>query len=205
MTDFSTRVGGIDHPMPLDTVGKAVRHLGENRDTIADAGAGLHSSADLNSNWQTWPVEEKRKVKDIYNAFSIKTYDPDGAAVEEVAPGNGWDAMDHVRLVFVFEEPGDMVITITNKTSLERGLTDPPMDFVQGGAYESQVKTKIGKANRDEMADRIMNILDGDEAVTEQIMEQYDDLFQVNNVPTAADNEAVFELQLGEYSVRQCG
>ena len=205
MTDFSTRVGGFDNPMPLDTVGEAVRHLGSNREAISDAGASLHSSADLASNWQTWPLAQKRKVKDIYNAFSIKTFNTDGSAGDEVAPGNGWDVMDHMRLVFVFEEPGDMVITITNKTSLERGYADPPMDFVEGGAYESQVKTKIGKANRDEMSDRIMNILNGDAAVTAQIMAQYDDLFQVNNVPTDAENKAVFDLQLGEYSVRQCG
>lgn len=205
MTDFTTRVGGFDHPMPLDAVGKAVRHLGENRAAIADAGASLHSSADLSSDWQTWPATEKSQVKNIYNAFSIKTYGADGSEDDEIAPGNGWDVLDHVRLVFVFEEPGDMVITLTNKTSLERGLADPPMDFVEGGTYESQVESKIGKANRDEMTARVMSVLDGDVDLTGKIMAKYDELFKVDHVPTAAENEAVFELQLGEYSVRQCG
>ncbi|MCA0869666.1 hypothetical protein LCL97_02400 [Seohaeicola saemankumensis] len=202
MSDISVRIaekGGQNSK--LGPIGEALLDLSSKKQAIVDAGGTISSSSDITPAWETWPDDEKASAEAIYASLAINIYDEHGA-VTKVPSGKPGLVKQHVALKFVFEEEGELVVSIPHSAAL--GRAPRPLEnredyipYLRRSAF-AQAKNEFHRALRDDT--------DLTAGQISQVMYVFDKITAASLRPgqNPSQDRDTFHTQLGEYNMRQC-
>ena len=218
MSDFTIKVfadrDDPTEPSDLRTVGRSLETLSRELATLVDSGtAQIHRSVDMaayTAQRDSWTGDARAAAEALFNALSFRLYAADGSVEKEVGHKSDPEdkkVHDHIELIFVFEDEGQMIVPVPAAKLIARGLENAPLKIPS--VYDALVPKNTVRALMEGMqAARQRAQNDGGALGT--LSEQ-----QMNAVLTAlaeiardlgtdVDTDAVFFEQLGDYSVRQC-
>ncbi|MEP2717125.1 hypothetical protein [Pseudophaeobacter sp.] len=201
MSDAIVRIAEEGQNSDLLPIGTALYFLSQNQGTIAGGGPPVFSS-DIPDNHTTWPGPMQQKVGEIYNSLAVTVFD--GAGGHTIIPsGDPTQIKAHLKLKFVFEKEGEMVVPIPHLNALERGKSNAPLNFRVD--YNSYIRASVFDEVEEDFAAALRESSLTAAQFTE-VMKIYDEIENSGNLEgeVPGEDEETFHTQLGEYSVRQC-
>ena len=203
MAKFVTRIfpkaGG--NKTDCKTVGMEIEKLSKRKGSI---GGAISSSGSIPQNWKNWSNPERVIAEKIIRSLSVNLVDT-GAVVGPLSPLDPIEQIDdHVKVRFVFEEEGDLVIVIPNEATIPKNVNDMPLE--NGRVYNQFSRRKVMESVQQEFDTRIE---DGSTvpglsiSQKDKIKDLFEELYK--KPPQSGARHPTFYTQLGEYSCRQCG
>lgn len=154
MVDFTIKVfkdpdpaaGDNTQPTNLAAVGRALQQLS---DDYAEGKGDLAQSEKINhpsavaiydrstSDWDKYGPDSAKAVDDLYDNLSYTNWDTGSPVDVGHNTTTSVEVEEAVKLAFVFEEPGMMVVPVPCKSNMERGLHAAPLRLPE--AYDEVV------------------------------------------------------------------
>ncbi|MEP3847714.1 MAG: hypothetical protein ABJM43_20400 [Paracoccaceae bacterium] len=214
MSDFTIRVfrptGTAIVPTKVQTVGHQLKVLADELENHpANSGSVVRTSeiGAYDPNAGDWTPTARMAIETLFDALSFTLWNGDTVSREVSHNEPNKDVHDHIKLVFVFEEEGHMVVPVPTKANIARGENLAPLrlpaDYdmlVSEGSVtkiEQRLRTLIseseGQSDLGLLSDNQVNtIVAAIGKIADEMRAEID------------KDVAVFNAQLGDYSVRQC-
>ena len=214
MTDFTVNVAGDGKSTDIEIVGKKIRALAKEFVQSGISATKIYKTSaldDFDVQESGWDQDAVDLANELFDALSVNIYD-NGDIVEVIQHTDSpiqKKIREKVKLIFVFEEEGHMVIPIPSNKQILRGTDNAPL--ASAGVYtktniENVVEflkeelTLMTQLNGTDLRDVFLNQPNNYTTMI-KALESIVESVQVN---IEQDKEDLFHQQLGDYSVRQC-
>lgn len=217
MADFTIKLNDEDGGVPasdVNLIGNSLKAMAGELAALVANNASIHRTGDGFQDYETqrnagnWTADAVTAANDLLNSLSVKIWNGENVVGE--INHNDSNSIDQVlantRLIFVFEEPGDMVIPVPAASQIARGETNAPLKFPSD--YDQLVSKPTLDTLKAELGAKLQAAQAGSNgledvqitAVMAALQEVGDELAQI----AQNDKADIFMSQLGDYSVRQC-
>lgn len=202
MSDITVRIAQKDgQNTDLVPIGRALLDISANKQAIVAAGGTINSSKDIQPEWESWPAAQKASAESVYSSLAINVYDGQGGTT--IVPSGHPDRVkSHVKLKFVFEEEGEMIVSVPHSAALARA----PKPLENRQEYIPYLR----QTTFDHAKSAFFSALSDDTDLTAgqiaQVMFVYDKIAGAGLRPgeNPPKDTETFHTQLGEYNMRQC-
>ena len=207
MSDFTIKVfqgpGDPVLPSQVKVIGNQLKVLANELPNLIKDGATIQTTSSVGDYTGDWTPAAKAAVETLLGSLSYRLWDGDnGRDVGFDDPAE--DVHNHVKLVFVFEEEGQMVVPVPTAKNIERGETLAPLRL------PAEYDMLVSEGTASEMGSRLAGAIANSGTLASITQAQRDEI--VTELGKIADqmreeikgDTAVFKAQLGDYSVRQC-
>lgn len=224
MSDFTiliTPASGVNKAgTDVEKVGKLLDQLATIHLTRAPGQPQFHRTSEMamfNDQKGQWDGPARDAANALIEALSYNLHDGNNVTtIQHLDTPQPHDVHNDLKLVFVYEDEGHMVIPVPNKKQIDRGLADAPLRpaliYSRLNAAETVTALRktledhqmtVGGMNPEDRTDEENDLLDLTQAELDTMEKWF--RFAADLRAAEVDKDDAFYQQLGDYSVRQCG
>ena len=201
MAKFVTRIAPKDNGdrCRSEDIGRQIHGLSAMKDAIKES---INTSKDVTPKWENWTGQALVHAKKIVSGLCLNLIGTGNTLGPFSNINDASKIQDKVKVRFVFEEEGELIIVIPHKSTIDHGKNDsPPLNTLE--KYNDFSRKKVMKSAEDDFSEEIkkLNLGSNEKKVTDAF-----EKVKIKN-PDPNNNKKIptFYTQLGEYSCRQCG
>lgn len=215
MSDFTIKVyrpsGDPVLPSNVRVIGNQLKVLANELSELAAKGdAQFYRTSQMDDylgQKSSWTNNGNAAAETLFDSLSFRLYNGDVLEREVGHDDPDKNVHDHVKIIFVFEDEGDMVVPVPTAKNVARGELNTPLRLPSD--YDALVSEGTASELGERLVGAINNATDGPlSSITPM---QADEIaIELGKVADEMRDElngdvAFFNAQLGDYSVRQCG